>query len=78
MAAACYQRMGLTIPVTDCPAQFAQRAVEIATDSELRQHLSREISQRAAVLFDNVSAVRELEGWMESAVNRHSLIDVKP
>jgi predicted O-linked N-acetylglucosamine transferase (SPINDLY family) len=78
MAAACYQRMGLTIPVTDCPAQFAQRAVEIATDSELRQHLSREISQRAAILFDNVSAVRELEGWMESAVNRHSLIDVKP
>jgi hypothetical protein len=40
--------------------------------------LSRQISERAEVLFGNVSAVRELEGWMESAVARHSHMDVKP
>jgi protein O-GlcNAc transferase len=72
MAVACYNRMGLTDPVVDCPEQFVQRATQIAMNPDYRQHLTNEIRERSEVLFDNIAAVRELEGWIESAVIRHA------
>jgi protein O-GlcNAc transferase len=72
MAVACYTRMGLTDPVTDSPEQFAQRATEIAMNPDYRRYLAQEIQQRSAILYDNLAAVRELEGWIESAVIHHA------
>lgn len=71
MAFACYSRMGLTDPVTDSPEQFAQRATEIAMNGDYRRHLAQEIQQRADVLYGNFAAIRELEGWIESAIAHH-------
>lgn len=72
MAVACYNRMGLTDPVADSPEQYVQRATQIAMNPDYRRHLAHEILQRSAILFDNLSAVRELEGWIESAVIHHA------
>ena len=72
MAFACYNRMGLTDPVADSPEQYVQRATQIAMNPDYRRHLAHEILQRSAILFDNLAAVRELEGWIESAVIHHA------
>lgn len=72
MAVACYNRMGIADAVADSPEQYVERATQIAMNPDYRQHLSQEIRERAAVLFDNINAVRELEGWIESAVIHHA------
>lgn len=72
MAVACYDRMGIIGPVADSPEQYVERATQIAMNPDYRRHLSQEIRERAAVLFDNIKAVRELEGWIESAVVHHA------
>jgi predicted O-linked N-acetylglucosamine transferase (SPINDLY family) len=72
VAAACYQRMDLSDPVTASPEAYAERVIQIATDRDYHHHLSQQIQQRAEVLFGNTAALRELEGWVESAVNHHS------
>ncbi len=71
MASACYQRMDLSDPVTASPEAYAERVIQIATDRDYRHHLSQQIQQRAEVLFGNTAALRELEGWIESAVAHH-------
>ncbi|MDP1559891.1 MAG: tetratricopeptide repeat protein [Pirellulaceae bacterium] len=72
MAVACYERMGVIGAVADSPEQYVERATQIAMNPDYRRHLSQEIRERAAVLFDNINAVRELEGWIESAVVHHA------
>lgn len=72
MALACYRRMGISEMVTDSPEQYVDRAVSIAQDPDYRRCLSRDISERSEVLFNNLRAVRELEGWLESVVALHA------
>lgn len=68
VTAACYQRMGVMDAVAETPEDYVEKAVKIAKDRELREHLSRRISDQAEMLFCNKAAVRELENWFESTV----------
>jgi len=47
-----YQEMGLRDCVADSVDAYVDRAVQIATERDYREHVAREIDARSAVLFD--------------------------
>lgn len=64
------QRMGVTDTIASSPEEYVEKAVAIANDPEYRDDISQRILERSEVLFENISAVRELENWFESAVQQ--------
>lgn len=67
-----FQRMGVTDCITSSPEEYIEKAVQIANNPDYRNELSGRILDRSKVLFDNLDAVRELEGWFETTVLRHA------
>lgn len=58
--AAMLQMLGLEELVCNAPVQMAEKAIEIAHDSAMRQHLSRSIVDRQPALFDRPEGPEQL------------------
>jgi predicted O-linked N-acetylglucosamine transferase (SPINDLY family) len=69
-AAAAYQIMDLADLVATSSRDYVERAVALAGQPDLRHEVQSRIRQRRDVLFDNLAAVRELEGFFERAIER--------
>jgi predicted O-linked N-acetylglucosamine transferase (SPINDLY family) len=67
---ACYRQLGLQHCIAISPEDYAQKAVRLATDPAWRQEVRKQILEGKHLLYDNKQAVRELEGFLEWAVNR--------
>lgn len=68
---ACYKRLGMDDLVASNNQQYVDKAVEVACNLDLRQHLKQEFTRRSDVLFENPAGVRELENWFQAAVEEH-------
>jgi len=67
---ALYKQMG----IMDCIAKDAQSYIEIAfrlaNDKAWRDKIKKNIIDRSDVLYEDIEAVRELEHFFESAVEK--------
>jgi predicted O-linked N-acetylglucosamine transferase (SPINDLY family) len=52
-AAALYRKLGLEFGIASDTTQYAQRAVALATDDDLRQSFSRAIVERSDAIFED-------------------------
>ncbi|OGA90772.1 MAG: hypothetical protein A3G27_07145 [Betaproteobacteria bacterium RIFCSPLOWO2_12_FULL_66_14] len=69
-AAACYAEMEIGECVARDASEYADIALRIAKDSEMRSAIVRKIQANSARLFDRTEAVRELEQFLVRAVER--------
>lgn len=65
-AAGMYQVLQIPELVTASAQAFAERAVQIASDSDLRHALSQRIQAGHPLLFDNLQGPREFGRWLET------------
>lgn len=65
-AAGMYQLLEIPELVTTSAESFATRAVQIATEPDLRQSLSERIHAGHSLLFDNPQGPREFASWLAS------------
>jgi predicted O-linked N-acetylglucosamine transferase (SPINDLY family) len=70
LASAIMRTLDLPELVAATPAQFVQRAVELAADGAQRRDLSARIAERRHVLFRDLATVRALETQLADAVAR--------
>lgn len=63
-----FRKMRFTDTVVRTAEDYAQLAVRIATDEELRVHLKAEQQKRAAALYEDQGAVRQIEDFFERAL----------
>jgi predicted O-linked N-acetylglucosamine transferase (SPINDLY family) len=66
---AWYRRIGITDCIAQSLEEYVQIAVQLATDVTRREALRQKINQRNHLLFDDVQAVHELEGFFEMSHN---------
>ncbi len=67
-AFACYRRMGILDCVVESLDDYADRAVRLATDPGWREEVRSKILARNGALYEDLGAVRELEGFFERAI----------
>jgi predicted O-linked N-acetylglucosamine transferase (SPINDLY family) len=67
---ALYRQMDFLDLVAADAADYVAKAVRIGTDPSYRNHLHRSLQTACAVLFDDVTGVRELERFLLDAVAR--------
>jgi predicted O-linked N-acetylglucosamine transferase (SPINDLY family) len=65
---AMYRKMGLSECIASDAAQYAERAVEIATRPGYRHELKQRILERNAVLFEDPRVISEFDRFFESAL----------
>lgn len=65
---AMYRKMGLDACVASSVDDYVERAVAVATRSDLREAVRRDLRERALVLYENRRAVREFESFVISSV----------
>ncbi len=61
MTQGLYKQMGMNGPVAQSPEEFAELAVNIATNAERLRSISAEILEKSSALFCDLQAVREFE-----------------
>ncbi len=62
-----YEEMGLRDCIAGSTDAYVDRAVQIGTDRDYREHLAGEIGERSAVLFDRKDLTLAFAGFVESA-----------
>ena len=72
---ALYRQMGLAEAVAVDASAAVALALKLANDRAFHQRLSDQIRQSAAVLFDDLTAVRELERFFVQAVDVGARVD---
>jgi len=65
---AVYRKMGYLDCVADDPARYVDIALRLGTDLDFRRTAEAAVQERAASLFEDLRAVRELEGLFARAV----------
>lgn len=65
---ALYQAMGLTDCIATDADDYVARAVRLATDAEWRRHVQSRLLAAHGAIYENLAAVRELEGFLLEAV----------
>src|SRR5207248_6034190 len=68
ITSACYRNMGVGDLVADNARDYVRKAVRVATDRRARDALTSRILERNSVLFENMAAVREIEGCLLEGV----------
>jgi predicted O-linked N-acetylglucosamine transferase (SPINDLY family) len=71
-----YEEMGLRDCIVDSTDAYVDRAVQIATERDYREHLAREIGERSAVLFDRKDFTLAFAEFIENAARsgpRHAV-----
>jgi predicted O-linked N-acetylglucosamine transferase (SPINDLY family) len=66
----CYRQLGVMDGVVERVEAYAERAVRIATDRDLRHALSARIVERGAELFEDARALAALEDFFADVVAR--------
>lgn len=61
---ACYQKMGFPDCIASDEESYANLAVRIATDSDVRRHMQARIRETNRVLYEDRSAVKMLEDFL--------------
>ena len=64
------RKIGCTETVANSPEEYVDLAVRIATNAEYRMHLKTRLSERAGALYEDRSAVEQIEAFLEQAVTR--------
>ena len=67
--AAC-RKLGLPEMVAATIEDYVTRAIQIASDTDFRQQLTRQIQERSNQLFEDDSAVKQLEDFFLKAIAR--------
>ena len=62
---AWYRKMGITDCIANSPAEYVDIAVRLATDRQAREDVRQRILGSSELLFDDLTAVRELEDFFE-------------
>lgn len=62
----CYRMMGIDDAIAHTPQEYARIAVSLARDAAIREPLEAKIRERCPVIFENMSAVHEMEDVLES------------
>jgi predicted O-linked N-acetylglucosamine transferase (SPINDLY family) len=70
ITAGCYKQMGLSTCIASDRDGYVELACRIAGDREFRQHVSAEIENCSAQLFENNSVVDELARFLQVACTR--------
>jgi protein O-GlcNAc transferase len=65
----CYRKMGVMDCVVESRRAYIALAVKLATDVDYRHSVQTKISAASSVLFDDMSAVREMEQLLIQAVD---------
>jgi len=63
---AWYRKMGITDCIANSPEEYVDIAVRLATDRQAREDVRQRILGSSELLFDDLTAVRELEDFFES------------
>ena len=72
MTQACYRKMGVCDLIVDSPRKYVEKAVQVATDRDYRQHIVEKITKASDVLFNDMEVVREHERFFEEATDGRS------
>ena len=67
VAYACYQQMDFTDCVAESPEQYIKIAVKLGTDKKYRQTIQQKIADNRSILYENMTAVQEIEDFLISA-----------
>ena len=70
VTAACYDMMGLEDCIAHNVSEYVTLAVRLGNDPAFRRMLQLRILSANHVLFENRESLREIEGFLESAVER--------
>jgi len=68
VTSACYRKMGLSDCIAESPTDYVDLAVQLGTDPAYRQTMQARILAANSVLFDDQESLREIEGFLETAV----------
>jgi predicted O-linked N-acetylglucosamine transferase (SPINDLY family) len=68
VTSALYRRMGVADTVVDCLADYAARAVQVATDRDLSHSIRERIRNTRDLIFRQTADVREIEAFLAVAV----------
>jgi predicted O-linked N-acetylglucosamine transferase (SPINDLY family) len=64
------RQMGVLDLVAADAADYVRLAVRLGTEPDYRAEMRRRITEASSVLFADVPVVREVEGFLRSAVGR--------
>jgi len=67
-AAAVNRRLGLDRLIASTPQEYVAKAVEVASNADLRQALRRQILEAGAELFEEAAVVREHDEYFSQAI----------
>jgi len=67
-AAAVNRRLGLHQLIASTPQEYVAKAVEVASNTDLRQALRRQILEAGAELFEDEAVVREHDEYFSQAI----------
>jgi hypothetical protein len=70
VTAACYRKMGLTDCIADSEQDYVDLAVRLGTDPAYRRAMQDRILALNSVLFDDCETLREIEGFLQAAVEK--------
>ncbi len=70
MTYALYRKMGILDCVAETPGEYAEIALRLGTDPPWRESIKKRILASSHLLFEDLSAVRELEDFLTGAVAR--------
>jgi predicted O-linked N-acetylglucosamine transferase (SPINDLY family) len=70
MTYALYRKMGILDCIAETPGEYAEIALRLGTDLPWRESIKKRILASGHLLFEDLSAVRELEDFLTGAVAR--------
>ena len=70
MTYGCYQRIEVMDTVATSPEEYVAKAVQLATDRAYQSHVRAKILKANAGLYEDLTAVRELERFFKEAIDQ--------
>jgi predicted O-linked N-acetylglucosamine transferase (SPINDLY family) len=67
---AIYNRLEIADTIATSPENYAQRAVQIASESDLRQSIKARLLERCPALFEDWQVIREHEAFFAEAIEK--------
>jgi predicted O-linked N-acetylglucosamine transferase (SPINDLY family) len=70
ITAACYRQMGITECIAESEEEYVRIALRLGNDAAWRKDVRGRIRERKHRLYEDIEAVRQLEGFLIEAVDR--------
>ena len=71
LASGILRQLGMAEWIAQTTDEYVSLAVKLVRDSELQQRFRSEVTQRQAILYDDVASIRHLENVLEEHVHGH-------